>query len=467
MRLNWNKLITTKRYKGKTYNLDTDIRNEFEKDYDRIIYSTPFRRMKDKTQVFPIPKSDFIHNRLTHSLEAASTSRSLGKLCGRFILRRENEISDANRILRNVDENIFGQIVATACLAHDIGNPPFGHSGENSFRLYFEKLFGNSYKKNLFETLTEKQKMDFLRYEGNAEGFRILTNAHPSGNEGGLRLTYTTLAAFSKYTAESSVNSLNERGKQVEKRRSNKKFGFFQSEKYIFEDIANELGLIRLSDDEFYWCRHPLAYLVEAADNISYTLMDIEDAHKLGLISEGEVNELLGPIADSIPGDPCPHTEFKRIKNLDERIGAYRAKALSALIFHCYNAFAKNYEEIMHGRFDQELTDVLEDSVLENLIKVNTHNRKFFSNDKVIQIEFAGNHVIKGLLDIYLECYENKDKQYAKNLLGKLPAQFDVLATEDRYQVILRISNFISRMTDSYAFDHFKKLTGISYPEIS
>lgn len=288
MRLDWNRLITSKRFGASTYHLKTDARTEFERDLDRIIFSSPFRRLKDKTQVFPVPKSDFVHNRLTHSIEVSSIGRSIGKLAGEFILKKEGRIYDMEGN-EAITSTTIGHIVAAACLAHDIGNPPFGHSGEQSFRVFFKKFFAKSENEDFTKELTDKEKKDLLEFEGNAEGFRILTNDHPSGQTGGLKLTYSTLATFTKYPKESIINELNSKGELNLKRRSGKKIGFFQSERAIFQEIATDLGLIRLSDSDRYWCRHPLSFLVEAADNITYTLMDIEDGHKLKLIQTDEV----------------------------------------------------------------------------------------------------------------------------------------------------------------------------------
>ncbi|KPQ18995.1 MAG: dGTPase [Algoriphagus marincola HL-49] len=463
MKLDWNKLITAKRFGASTYHLKTDARTEFERDLDRIIFSSPFRRLKDKTQVFPVPKSDFVHNRLTHSIEVSSIGRSIGKLAGEFILKKEGEIYD-NEGNELITATTIGHIVAAACLAHDIGNPPFGHSGEQSFRVFFKKFFAQRDNEDFLNELSQKERRDFLEFEGNAEGFRILTNDHPSGQQGGLKLTYSTLGAFTKYPKESIIENLNSRGELTPKRRSKKKVGFFQSERSIFEEIANDLGLIRLSDSDRYWCRHPLSFLVEAADNITYTLMDIEDGHKLKLIQTEDVVNLLKPIANSLPDDPCPIEEFDRIENEDERVGAYRAKAINALIFQAEKAFEDNYDGIMSGTYDSELTESIRSK--EDFEKISDRTNKFFQNEKVVEIEFAGMHVVSGLLSIYLDAYRNIEEKYAKNLIGNLPKQFQFDSSTRKYDVLLKISTFISRMTDNYALDFYRKLTGHKLPEI-
>lgn len=459
-KMDWNKLITTERYKSDSYSVETDARTEFERDVDRIIFSTPFRRLKDKTQVFPVPKSDFVHNRLTHSIEVSSIGRSLGKLVGGFILKNE-KVTDANGKKEEITCEDFSNIISSACLAHDIGNPPFGHSGEQSFRLYFKNLFN---KNSRFSDLSEKEKHDFLLYEGNAEGFRLLTNDHPSGVAGGLKLTYTTLGVFTKYPRESIVKDLNPLGEIITNRRSLKKVGFFQKEKEIFSEVAQKLGLLALSNESCYWCRHPLSFILEAADNITYTIMDLEDGHKLKLISTEDAVKLLAPIANGLENDPCDKNALDSIDNHDERLGAYRAKAINALIFSCFNAFKDNYDQIMTGLFDSELTEVMHLS--SEFKKVSAKTVEFFSFEKVIEIESGGRHVIAGLLNLYIDAFSNLDQKYAKNLIDSLPSQFGINKNSKPYDVLMNLSCYISRMTDNYAIDHYRKLYGHKLPEI-
>ncbi len=465
MRLDWNKLITSKRLGTNAPNLQADARNEFERDVDRIIFSSAFRRLQDKTQVFPIPKSDFIHSRLTHSIEVASIGRSLGKLVGNFVIEQEGEIKDGftNEV---ITPDTFANIIAASCMAHDIGNPPFGHSGEESFRHYFKNHLNNSSKK-LFTKLNDKSKEDdFLRFEGNAEGFRILTNDHPSGFEGGLKMTYSTLSTFSKYTCGGGETIQNELGLSTTKRRSCKKVGFFQSEKEIFKEISKELGLLKLSDNQIYYTRHPLAFVMEAADNISYQIMDLEDGHKLGLISTDEVVALLKPFTENIQNDPCNINDLLSIKDQYEKIGAFRAKAINSLIYQCFEVFKKNYPEIMNGKFDSELTDLIPQK--DQLAKIeNIKGEKLFSYYKVVSIESSGRHVINGLLELYLDAYENMEEKYGKNIINMLPHHYRVKKEDDPYIVLLKISSYLSRMTDSFAIDQFRSLTGHKFPEIN
>jgi dGTPase len=465
MKLDWNKLITSKRLGTDSKNLQADARNEFERDVDRVIFSSAFRRLQDKTQVFPIPKSDFIHSRLTHSIEVASIGRSLGKLVGTFVIKQEGEIRDGhtNEI---ITPDTFANIISASCMAHDIGNPPFGHSGEESFRHYYKNHLNNC-SKTLFSQLNEKSKEDdFLRFEGNAEGFRILTNDHPSGFEGGLKMTYSTLSTFSKYTCGGGKIDQNALGLTTLKRRSCKKVGFFQSEKEIFEKISQELGLLKLSSKQIYYTRHPLAFVMEAADNISYQIMDLEDGHKLGLISTDEVVDLLKPFTENIENDPCNIDELLKIKDPYEKVGAFRAKSINSLIYQCFEVFKENYSKIMTGEFDSELTDLITQK--DQLVKIEEiKGEKLFSYYKVVSIESSGRHVIKGLLELYLDAFENIDDKYGKNIINMLPHHFRVKKGDDPYSVLLKISSYLSRMTDSFAIDQFRSLTGHKFPEIN
>lgn len=461
MRLDWNKLINSKRLNSDNLILQSDIRSEFERDIDRIIFTTAFRRLQDKTQVFPMPKSDFVHTRLTHSIEVSRIGRTLGKLVGDYVIKKEGLIIDANKGQEEITSDTFASIIGAACLSHDIGNPPFGHSGEESFREFFEHFFKDN---SISDKLNNAQKDDFLRFEGNAEGFRILTNDHPSAIEGGLRLTYTTLAAFCKYTTEGGDITLNHLGKVLLKRRSNKKIGVFQSEKKIFKKIAEELGLLKLSNEQIYYCRHPLAFITEAADNICYQIMDLEDGHKLKLITTNKVIELLKPLASSIPNDPCKIEELENIKNANERVGAFRSKAINSLILQVFEVFKDHYDEIMSGKFDEELTDLIKQK--DEFEKIDKEKPELFNYQKIVAIEFAGRHVIKGLLSLYIDAYFNRKKKYGRNLLKLLPDQFSIKDYDNFYYVLIKLCGYLSRMTDSFAMDHYRTYTGHKLPEI-
>jgi len=287
--MNWNQIISTKRLGQENLNHSSGAQNrtQFQRDYDRIIFSSPFRRMQNKTQIFPLPGSIFVHNRLTHSLEVASVGRSLGNL---LVEKTENEsILVENPLFREI-----GSVVSAACLAHDMGNPPFGHSGEDAIARFFK----NCNDPRLRDELSDAEWRDFTQFDGNANAFRLLSHQFNGRRDGGFALTYTTLASIVKYPYESSLTN-------------KPKFGFFQSEKAIFEKIANELGLKQFSTDPIRFCRHPLVYLVEAADDICYQLMDLEDAHKLRIHSFDQTRTLLMNFFD-------PQTEQKKIERINE-----------------------------------------------------------------------------------------------------------------------------------------------------
>lgn len=459
MRMNWSKLMTDRRLKAKTYdNLDFDARNEFQRDIDRIVFSSAFRRLQDKTQVFPLPINDFVHTRLTHSLEVASVGRSLGKLVGNFIVK-QGETSGTS-----LTSDDFGNVVAAACYAHDIGNPPFGHSGEKAIGTYFTSEKG----KELIKDLTPSQKVDLEQFEGNAAGFRILTNDHPSKIEGGLRLTYATLGAFSKYPTSSVRPNYNDLGLAVEKRKSHSKFGYFQSESNIMEEVANECGLIQLSSMEsktLSWCRHPLTFLMEAADTICYYIIDLEDGHKIKIIKTEEAEELLFSIVNESPDTRCDKNDWKAIKNPDERIGALRAKAINTLVYESYSVFKEKYEEIMTGNFDTEIPDIIHSS--NHLKSIEDKSiETLYNHINVVEVELAGYKVLGGLVDIFLGAVLNPKQTPNTKFLTLLPKQFQVDKTDDNdiYMKAMKVCDYVSRMTDSHAIDLYRKLMGIELP---
>jgi dGTPase len=287
--MNWEQLLSLKR-QGDTFKRlrkeQDDTRLGFEVDYDRIIFSAAFRSLQDKTQVIPLSKTDFVHTRLTHSLEVSVVGRSIGRLVGKKIIEKYPYLQE----IHGFQMNDFGAIVAAASLAHDIGNPPFGHSGEKAIGEYFSNGNGQKYQ----TALSKKEWQDLIDFEGNANGFSVLTSSRP-GNEGGLRISYATLGAYMKYPKESLP-------KKPTSDIADKKYGFFQSDVKFFKEVASELGMIsNKSGNDIGFERHPLAYLVEAADDICYTIIDFEDGMNLGLVSEDYALEyLIKLVKDSI-----------------------------------------------------------------------------------------------------------------------------------------------------------------------
>ena len=272
--MDWNRLICDKRFGLEDYHDPRrGVRSDFQRDYDRLVFSSPFRRLQNKTQVFPLPGSIFVHNRLTHSIEVACVGRSLATETAIVLRERHGAQPWAGKI------DAIGEIVAAGCLAHDLGNPPFGHSGEKAISTFFSEGAG----RELQSELTPGQWADLTHFEGNANAFRLLTHRFKGRRPGGFAMTYSTLASIVKYPYESVLAG------------NKNKFGFFTSERADFSRVADELGMLRRpsADGSLRYARHPLVYLVEAADDICYEVMDIEDAHKLGLLATGEVTELL------------------------------------------------------------------------------------------------------------------------------------------------------------------------------
>ena len=328
--MNWQQLITYKRLGQELRHLERyDGRTEFKRDYDRLIFSAPFRRLQNKTQVFPLPGSVFVHNRLTHSLEVASVGMSLGNDVARELIARHPELS--NTMISQI-----GQIVATACLAHDMGNPPFGHSGEKAIQTFFTEGAGSQLK----DKLSKEFWSDITHFEGNANAFRLLTHQYKGRRNGGFVMTYTTLASIVKYPFSSMLSE--KKGK----------FGFFFSEQEYYERIAEEMGIIKTSEEgqPVKYVRHPLVYLVEAADDICYEVMDIEDSHKLKILSFDETADLLLNFFDEdTQKSILKRIEDEKLTDDNEKIVYMRACVIGKLENECVNAFVEHEEEILNG----------------------------------------------------------------------------------------------------------------------
>lgn len=311
--MNWDNLLSAMRWgsEGKSYESQEDARSEFQRDYDRIIFSSPFRRLQNKTQVFPLPGSIFVHNRLTHSLEVASVGRSLGRMHYTKLKKGDVELDQKYPLLSEI-----GNIVAAACLAHDLGNPAFGHSGESAISHYFAEGAGTIYQKQV----TEQQWNDLTNFEGNANALRILTHPYAGKGYGSFNLTYSTIAAIAKYPCASSAG-----GDKTKIYR--KKYGFFDSEQKGFEKIAAQLQLEKVQEIPLIYKRHPLVYLVEAADDICYNIIDLEDAHRLKILSYEEVKALLLPLCN----DEKMSHRLEEIEDADAKVSYLRAKSINNL----------------------------------------------------------------------------------------------------------------------------------------
>ena len=444
--MNWEQLLSLKRQGdiGKRLRIEQDeTRLGFEVDFDRIIFSAAFRSLQDKTQVIPLSKTDFVHTRLTHSLEVSVVGRSLGRLVGQKIIEKYPHL----QTVHGYKFNDFGAIVAAASLAHDIGNPPFGHSGEKAIGEYFSIGNGKKYK----DQLIAKQWQDLVDFEGNANGFSVLTASRP-GVSGALRLTYAVLGAFMKYPKESLP-------KKPTNNIADKKFGFFQTDTPFFQEVASELGLIsnKLGGDIGFE-RHPLAYLVEAADDICYTIIDFEDGINLGLVSEDYALEyLIKLVKDSIDSK-----KYNTLTTKEDRISYLRALAIGSLINDAVNIFIENEEDILSGNFPHSLMDKSKYKAQMNDI-INLSVKKIYQSREVIEKEISGYQIINTLLDKFITAFNNDfdncPTNYDKLLMSILPEKYN-FKKENLYDRLLHICQFVSMLTDGNALIYYQNVSG-------
>lgn len=440
--MTWKTLLSARRRGQKAGAAIESSRSAFEQDYDRIIFSHPFRRLQDKTQVHPIPEHDFVHTRLTHSLEVSSVGRSLGKRVGEVILQRHTELADEFTLFD------FGSIVAAAALAHDLGNPPFGHAGEDSISDFFRRHSAGLQYKSL---VSDHQWEDLIRFEGNAQGFRILNK-----DQYGLRLTYACLGAFTKYPCSAWFP---ERDKS---RKSQKKFGYFQSEKEAFAAVADDVGLIPNSKNS--WCRHPLAFLVEAADDICYSIIDLEDGCRLGLVSFDETVDLLSGILR----DKLDRNKLQARGDLNEKLGILRAMAIGELIDAATDVFLEHENKLLDGSFDQALTDLsIFSDALNEISKVSVS--KIYHAKHVVEIEASGHQVLPGLLEEFCETGSQllrgeRSRKYNNLalLLGTDVVSAIKTSPDDYYHMLRCVIDFVSGLTDRHALSLYRKIKGIS-----
>ena len=445
-RMEWSQLINDKRFGLEHYHdpKKSKIRTDFRRDYDRLVFSSPFRRLQNKTQVFPLPGSIFVHNRLTHSIEVACVGKSMADEIAIVLGERY-----ADQPWHSLFQHI-GDIVAAACLAHDLGNPPFGHSGEKAIATFFSEGDG----RHLRNKLSDKEWSDLINFEGNANAFRLLTHSFKGRRDGGFAMTYSTLASIVKYPFESSLATKG-------------KFGFFTSETEDFVKVAEELGMLRLPEPEgkIRYARHPLVYIVEAADDICYEIMDIEDAHKLKILGTGEVIKLL---LSYFSDDERPHMQevMDRVDDPNEKIAYLRSCVIGVLVKRCAEMFIANEDKILSGTF--------EGSLLGNLhsIEGDAYRRcndlswdKIYRASDVVDIELAGNRIITFLLEKLIGAVVNPELNYSRLLLSKVPRQYDVEAPT-LFGKIQAVLDHVSAMTDVYALDLFRNLNGLSLPAV-
>ncbi len=440
--MDWNRLICGKRLGLEHYkdNRET-IRSDFQRDYDRLVFSSPFRRLQNKTQVFPLPGSIFVHNRLTHSLEVSSVGKSLASEVARR-LREKYAGEPWVKKFHNIEE-----IVAAACLAHDLGNPPFGHSGEKSIGAFFSEGDGLKFK----EHLSERQWNDLIHFEGNANSFRLLAHQFKGRRPGGFAMTYSMLASIVKYPFSSS--KCGEKGK----------FGFFTTEKELFERVAAEVGLLKIEEERY--CRHPLVYLMEAADDICYQIMDIEDAHKLKILNTRDVIDLLLGFFDD---GRKAHIEevMSHVDDKNEKVVYLRSCIIGVLVSECCNIFVEHEEDMLQGTFEGCLIDHLSERTLAAYRRCSeVAHSKIYRASYVVDIDLAGHQIITELLRKLTEAVLYPERSYSQLLLSKFPQQYDVCAPT-LFEKIQAVIDHISGMTDVYALDLYRKLNGMSLPAV-
>lgn len=452
-RMDWRRLISSARLCQTDYKPEyTEWRSEFQRDYDRLIFSAPFRRLQNKTQVFPLPGSVFVHNRLTHSLEVSSVGRSLGNDAARELMKKHPELADAPL-------DSAGLIVSSACLAHDLGNPPFGHSGERAIASFFaedkglhiSQLIKKEYEAGEADLLWN----DIVHFDGNANAFRLLTHQYEGRREGGFAMTYSVLASVVKYP----YSSLLAGGKS--------KFGFFSSETDYFRTIAERLGMICLEDEDgkLRYVRYPLVYLVEAADDICYEIMDLEDAHKLHILTYEQTSRLMLDFFDAEKRRRLINAHLN-VTDHNERIIYLRSCVINQLEQECVKAFIRHEDDIMTGKFRGSLIDhVSEPSLSAFKACADFAKEHIYKARAVLDVELAGYRIIYMLLDLMTDAVLDPGKAYSKLLLDRIPEQYQI-RHEKLAGRLMGVLDYISGMTDVYALDLYRKITGQSLPVV-
>lgn len=431
----------------------SDARSEYQRDYDRIIFSSAFRRLQNKTQVFPLPGSVFVHNRLTHSLEVSSVGRSMGNLVGTFISENYKLTKESQEFYKYS----IHDVISAACLCHDIGNPAFGHSGEDAIASYFDR-----HETDLKQYFTDAEWADLINFEGNANAIRILTQQQNGKSEGGLRLTYSTLAAIAKYPCESVAKDKSQLHR--------KKFGFFQAQKEAFRTIAEKTNMILEQDSPIIYKRHPFVWLVEAADDICYSIIDVEDSQRLGIIDHDKCRKLFLNLVESLDPSQIDKTKntLKSISDKNDRIAYLRAKSINLLTQKSVEVYQNNFDQIVKGEFKTALLDVIKNEteqvtkrVLDEIQRFSIEN--IYNHRSVLEIENAGYNVMSELLSQFIPPIlkdEKERKTFEKKALRLVPAQF-LYEKGTKYQKVMGILDYVSGMTDNYATELYRRIKGI------
>lgn len=445
--MHWDRLINDKRLGLEDYHdPKSGSRSDFQRDFDRLVFSSPFRRLQNKTQVFPLPGSIFVHNRLTHSMEVASVGRSLANEISRELRMKYRNEPWCDKL------EAMGEIVSAACLAHDLGNPPFGHSGEKAISTFFSEGAGAEIRNEL----TEAQWADLINFEGNANSFRLLTHQFKGRRKGGFAMTYSMLASVVKYPYESRLAG----GKS--------KFGFFSTEIDTFKRIAEELGLEMRNDvgcGAVSYARHPLVYIVEAADDICYQVMDIEDAHKLRVVGTDEVIRLFLGFFDEEKRRHMVDV-MDKVEDPNEKIGYLRSCVIGTLVKQCARTFVDNEPAILAGEFEGSLLDNIALHEREGYRRCSALAwDKIYRASDVVDVELAGNRIITFLMEKLIHAVRYPELNYSSLLLSKVPEQYDIEAPT-LFGKIQAVLDHISGMTDVYALDLYRKLYGMSLPAV-
>lgn len=442
--MQWTKLLSTKRFGMENYyDKRNHDRTDYQRDYDRLIFSSPFRRLQNKTQVFPLPGSVFVHNRLTHSLEVASVGRSIGNYVGKAL---RSKYPDTKAHFEEI-----GDIVSAACLAHDLGNPPFGHSGEKAIGTFFSEGKGQELKEEV-----EKEGgrwTDFTHFEGNANAIRLLTHQFIGRRQGGFVMTYSTLASIVKYPYSSELSG------------EKQKFGFFASEEESYLKIANDLGILQIKNNPIQYARYPLVYLVEAADDICYQIMDIEDAHKLNIETTEKTIQMF---LQFFEGDRLASVtrNLELVDDVNEKIAYLRSSIIGLLVIECANVFLRNEEKILNGIFQGSLIKNI------SVVPLNAYNQctqfavaNIYKAKEVLDIELAGYQIIGSLLERLIDAIQTPTHAYSTILLNRVPEQYNMYA-ESLTERVQAVIDFVSGMTDVYALDLYRKIIGMDVPLI-
>ncbi|MFO1379510.1 MAG: deoxyguanosinetriphosphate triphosphohydrolase [Chitinivorax sp.] len=434
--MNWQQLLSANRLSNPHPAIHELGRTDFHKDHDRIVFSSAFRRLGRKTQVHPMSENDHVHTRLTHSIEVGSVGRSLGHMVGERI---------AARLPAHVSPADIGAIVQAACLAHDIGNPPFGHAGEYAIRDWFRQP-QHAY---LLQPLSELQRLDLQTFEGNAQGFRVITQLENHRYNGGLRLTYSTLGALLKYPWT------------VEHAGEKEKFSCYQAEKQHLQRIADELGLPQLAPGK--WARHPLSYLMEAADDICYAVLDLEDGIEIGLLKYLQVE----PIFLTLAGDsPMLREELAEAPTVRRKISLLRGKAIQKAVNAVADAFVAQHDELLAGEFSGDILRACPSHIVDSIVSAKTLAREQIFNDRrKVEVEVGAHSTLDVLLDAFLNAVHQLISSERQSFRSKRILDLMEYSVPQRdwshYQAYMRVLDFIGGMTDNYAQYLARQVSGL------